>query len=196
MKSYKLFKESVGGYSNIGATAVDFKNFKRDLKAYIEGVDAQMLIDKLFRKAEVCSSFFYYDVDESDKLTRIFWTDSICRQNYSYFGDVLSFDATYGTNRYNLVFVPFTGADNHQKCVTFAARLLLKEDVDSYVWLLSRFINAMGSEPTCVIMDQDPAMRIAIEKVIPHVKHRYCMWHIMNKLTTKVGPCLVRMLIF
>ncbi|CAH9136604.1 unnamed protein product [Cuscuta epithymum] len=87
-----------------------------------------------------------------------------------------------------MVFVPFTGADNHQKCVTFAAGLISKEDVDPYVWLLSRFINAMGSEPTCVITDQDPAMRIAIEKVIPNVKHRYCMWHIMNKLTSKVGP--------
>ncbi|CAH9117244.1 unnamed protein product [Cuscuta epithymum] len=191
MKSYKLFKESVGGYSNIGATAVDFKNFKRDLRAYIEGVDAQMLIDKLFRKVEVCSSFFFdYDVDENDQLTKIFWADPICRRNYSYFGDVVSFDATFRTNRYNLVFVPFTGVDNHKKCVTFAAGLLSKEDVESYVWLVSRFIDAMGSVPMCVITDQDPAMRIAIQKVIPNVKHRYCMWHIMNKLTTKVGPVL------
>ncbi|CAH9112386.1 unnamed protein product, partial [Cuscuta epithymum] len=150
-----------------------------------------MLIDKLFRKVEVCSSFFFdYDVDESDQLTRIFWADPTCRKNYSYFGDVVSFDATYGTNRYSLVFVPFTGVDNHKKCITFAAGLLAKEDVESYVWLLTRFIKAMGRQPACVITDQDPSMRIAIEKVLPESRHRYCMWHIMEKVTKKVGPVL------
>ncbi|CAH9138353.1 unnamed protein product [Cuscuta epithymum] len=191
MKSYRLYKETVGGYSNIGATAVDFKNFKRDLMAYISGVDAQIVVDKLFRKQDVCSAFFFdYDVDDTDQLTRLFWADPICRKNYALFGDVVSFDATYGTNRYNMVFGPFTGVDNHRKCITFGAGLLLKEDVESYVWLFTRFINAMARQPTCIITDQDPAMRIAIEKVFTSSKHRYCMWHIMNKVTQKVGPVL------
>ncbi|CAH9084527.1 unnamed protein product, partial [Cuscuta europaea] len=191
MKSYRLYKEIVGGYSNIGATSVDFKNFKRDLMAYIAGVDAQIVIDKLFRKQEVSSAFFFdYDVNDSDQLTRLFWADPICRKNYALFGDVVSFDATYGTNRYNMVFGPFTEVDNHRKCVTFGAGLLLKEDVESYVWLFTCFINVMGRQPTCIITYQDPAMRIAIEKVFTSSKHRYCMWHIMSKVTQKVGPVL------
>ncbi|CAH9074566.1 unnamed protein product [Cuscuta europaea] len=190
-KSYRLFKGFVGGYSNIGATAVDFKNFKRDLKAYIEGVDAHMLIDKLFRKQELCSAFIFdYDVDETDKLTRLFWCDPIARENYSCFGDVISFDATYGTNRCNKVFTPFTGVDNHKKCITYDAGLLSKEDVDSYVWIFMRFLNAMHREPNCIVTDQDPAMQIAIEKVFSHARHRYCMWHIMKMVTSKVGPVL------
>ncbi|RAL54253.1 hypothetical protein DM860_001381 [Cuscuta australis] len=104
MKSYRLFKESVGGFNNVGATAIDFKNFKRDLKAYIAGVDAQMLIDKLFRKKQTCSAFhFDYDVDESDQLTKVFWCDPIAKKNYAMFGDVISFDATFNTNRYILL---------------------------------------------------------------------------------------------
>ncbi|VFQ77277.1 unnamed protein product [Cuscuta campestris] len=149
MKSYRLFKESVGGYSSVGATAVDFKNFKCDLKAYIGGGDAQMVIDKLFRKSEVCPGF-----------------------------------------RYMMIFTPFTGVDNHKKCVTFGFGLLSSEDAESYSWLLRSFMNAMGNAPSCIITDQDPSMRIAIEEVLPQTKHRYCMWHIMNKLSGKVGLVL------
>ncbi|CAH9054178.1 unnamed protein product [Cuscuta epithymum] len=191
MKCYRLYKETVGGYANIGATSVDFKNFKRDLKAYLVGVDAQMLIDKLFRKKEICSAFsFDYDVDESDQLTRVFWADPVSIKNYALFGDVVSFDATYETNRYDMVFAPFTGVDNHKKCITFAVGLLSKEDVESYVWLFRCFLNAMGREPKCIITDQDPSMKIAIPQVFTNTCHRFCMWHIMEKVSKKVGPVL------
>ncbi|XP_048503259.2 protein FAR1-RELATED SEQUENCE 5-like [Beta vulgaris subsp. vulgaris] len=42
-KSFRILKENVGGYDNIGASKQDFKNFSRDLKAYIDGSDAQSL---------------------------------------------------------------------------------------------------------------------------------------------------------
>ncbi|VFQ83051.1 unnamed protein product [Cuscuta campestris] len=191
MKSYRLFKESVGGYSSVGAPAVDFKNFKRDLKAYIAGGDAQMVIDKLFRKSEVCPGFrFDCEVDEYDKLSRLFWCDAASRKSYSLFGDVVSFDATYKTNRYMMIFALFTGVDNHKKCVTFGFGILSSEDTESYSWLLRSFMNAMGNAPRCIITHQDPSMRIAIQEVLPQTKHRYCMWHIMNKLSGKVGPVL------
>ncbi|XP_074315322.1 protein FAR1-RELATED SEQUENCE 5-like [Silene latifolia] len=38
VKAYRGWKELCGGYDNIGATEVDFKNFVRDIKTYI-GVD-------------------------------------------------------------------------------------------------------------------------------------------------------------
>ncbi|VFQ60774.1 unnamed protein product [Cuscuta campestris] len=193
MKSYRLFKESVGGYDNVGATAVDFKNFKRDLKAYIAGGDAQMVIDKLFRKHETCSAFFFeYDVDESDQLTRLFWCDPVARKNYSLFGDVVSFDATYETNRYNMIFAPFTSVDNHCKCITFGAGLLTREDDESYAWLFRRFLNAMGNAPKCIITDQDLSLRGAAQKAFPRTSHRYCMWHIMKKVGGKVDDELAK----
>ncbi|VFQ86114.1 unnamed protein product [Cuscuta campestris] len=197
MKSYRLFKESVGGYDNVGATAVDFKNFKRDLKAYIAGADAQMLIDKLFRKKQTCSAFhFDYDVDESDQLTRVFWCDPIARKKFAMFGDVISFDATFNTNRYKMVFTPFTGVDNHRRCVTFAAGLLRREDVPSYTWLFNRFLDAMGHAPQCIITNQDASMAIAIPEVFPKTIHRLCMWHITNKITAKVDNELAKDQVF
>ncbi|KAL9997684.1 putative MULE transposase domain, FHY3/FAR1 family [Helianthus debilis subsp. tardiflorus] len=38
-----------------------------------------------------------------------------------------------------------------------------------------------------VVMDQDPAMKQAIEEVFPISRHRFCMWHIMKKVADKVG---------
>ena len=61
------------------------------------------------------NAFYYdYDVDEDDSLCRLFWVDAECKKNYKLFGDMLSFDTTYGINKYNLVFALFTGVDNHK----------------------------------------------------------------------------------
>ncbi|XP_031106329.1 protein FAR1-RELATED SEQUENCE 5-like [Ipomoea triloba] len=133
---------------------------------------------------------FEYDVDEADQLSRVFLADAVSRKNFSLFGDVVSFDATYRTNRYNLVFVPFTGIDNHKRCITFGAGLLTKEDIDSYVWLLESFKKIMGHDPICVVTDQDPVVKVAVAQVFGASKHRFCMWHIMCKVGEKVGPVL------
>ncbi|XP_019166905.1 PREDICTED: protein FAR1-RELATED SEQUENCE 5-like [Ipomoea nil] len=123
-------------------------------------------------------------------MSRLFWADPMSKKNFAAFGDVVSFDATYSTNRYNLVFTPFTGVDNHRKCITFGAGLLLKEDIEFYVWLFEKFKKAMGMEPRIIVTDQDPTMKVAIPTVFKQARHRYCMWHIMCKFGEKVGPTL------
>ena len=85
-----------------------------------------------------------------------------------------------------MVFVPFTGINHHNRCITFASGLLSDETVGAYKWLLDEFKNAFGKDPNVVITDQDPSMKIAIPECFPDTRHRLCMWHIMQKLTTKV----------
>ncbi|XP_019178150.1 PREDICTED: protein FAR1-RELATED SEQUENCE 5-like [Ipomoea nil] len=161
--------------------------------AYIEDTDAQLVLDKYMEKKNASPEFYFaHDVDELDQLCRIFWADPKARHNFKLFGDTMSFDATYGTNRYKLVFVPFTGVDHHKKSVTFAAGLIAREDVDSYTWLLEHFKKAMGKVPACTVTDQDPAMKVAIARVFDSTRHRYCMWHIMTKVCEKVGPTLAK----
>ncbi|XP_031101924.1 protein FAR1-RELATED SEQUENCE 5-like [Ipomoea triloba] len=108
----------------------------------------------------------------------------------------LSFDATYQTNRYDMVFTSFTGIDNHKKSITFAVGLLTKEDIASYVWLFEYFKKAMGGEPKVIVTDQDPAMRQAIPAVFSEARDRFCMWHIMCKVGEKVGFVLSKNEIF
>lgn len=85
-----------------------------------------------------------------------------------------------------MVFVPFTGIDNHNRCVTFGAGLISKETIESYKWLLDSFLTAFGQAPKIVVTDQDAAMKQAIHDIFPTSRHRLCMWHIMQKLSTKV----------
>ncbi|GJZ12162.1 FAR1-related sequence 5-like protein [Tanacetum coccineum] len=46
------------------------------------------------------------------------------------------FDSRYPALTYIMVFVSFTGIDNHNHSVTFEAGLLSDETVNSYKWLL------------------------------------------------------------
>ena len=122
---------------------------------------------------------------------RAFLANGIARFNYSLYGDVLSFDTTYDTNRYKMIFAPFTGLDNHRLCVSFGAAFLSDEKSESFMWLFDKFLDAMGGHMlVCLITDQDPAMKVAINAKFPLTTHRFCIWHIMRKLSEKVGSCL------
>ncbi|XP_035838091.1 protein FAR1-RELATED SEQUENCE 6-like [Helianthus annuus] len=67
--------------------------------------------------------------------------------------------------RYKMVFVPFTGIDNHYRNVTLGAGLLASESIESYKWILNSFLKSFGRQPKVVVTDQDPAMKQAIEEV-------------------------------
>nr|KAJ0211507.1 hypothetical protein LSAT_V11C400213550 [Lactuca sativa] len=176
-----------GGFDSRGGTAVDFKNFHKDLNYKIGVKDSQMVVDILTNR-KLCFSNFSFDVqkDADDHLTRLFWADDTLKANYKEFGDVLSFDATYQTNKYSMVFVLFTGVDCHKHCVTFAAGLLAREIADAYVWLLEVLRKAFFKPPMMIIIDQDSSMKKAINFVFPKLKHRLYMWHITHKLEEKI----------
>ncbi|GJW02674.1 regulation of nuclear pre-mRNA domain-containing protein 1B [Tanacetum coccineum] len=127
---------------------------------------------------------FQYRVENSE-LVSMFWADEVAKCNYKEFGDIVSFDATFNSNKYNMKFVPFIGIDNHGKCVTLGSGMLLHEDTKSYTWLLTAFMTAFLKEPTMIVTDQDGAMKRAIEAVFTKSKHRLCMWHIMQKIPSK-----------
>ncbi|WOG86546.1 hypothetical protein DCAR_0205758 [Daucus carota subsp. sativus] len=50
------------------------------------------------------------------------------------------------------------------------------------IWIPS----SMGRAPTCVITDQCPAIKKAIQLNWTDTKHRLCVWHIMNKLPAQM----------
>nr|KAJ0192816.1 hypothetical protein LSAT_V11C800396140 [Lactuca sativa] len=170
-QAHRLFTAINGGYNIIGGTIDDFKNLMRDLNCFIGGTDAQMLVNKMNNKTKNVPNFSFDFRVENKQLNAMFWANETSKINYKEFGDVVSFDATFRTNRYDMVFVPFTGIDNHKKCVTFGVGLLSKEDIDSYTLLLKSFLKAF-----------DPAMKNAIANVFPKSIHWLCMWHITSKL--------------
>ncbi|XP_042036907.1 protein FAR1-RELATED SEQUENCE 5-like [Salvia splendens] len=112
--------------------------------------------------------------------------DPTVKRNYHLYGDIVSFDKTYSTNRYCMIFAPFTGKDNHGRPVTFAVGLLSKENVNSFSWLFNQFVKCMVVAPKLIVTDQDLRMKVAIEEVLVNTRHRWCMWHVMNKVADKL----------
>ncbi len=53
--------------------------------------------------------------------------------DYDCFGDVLVFDTTYRTNKYNLICAPFVGINYHWQNVMFGCAFLLDETTESDV---------------------------------------------------------------
>ncbi|XP_057746876.1 protein FAR1-RELATED SEQUENCE 8-like [Arachis stenosperma] len=57
--------------------------------------------------------FFEIDVDENYSIRNVFWIDARCRAAWEYFGDVVTFNTTYKTNRYDMSFGSFVGVNHH-----------------------------------------------------------------------------------
>lgn len=100
--AHRLFSGIQGGYNVFGGLLNDFKNYNRDLNCFIGGSDAQMLVDKMSNRKDNVENFsFDFRVDENTKeLNTLFWADETAKINYKEFGDVVSFDATFRTNRF------------------------------------------------------------------------------------------------
>ncbi|KAF5442386.1 hypothetical protein F2P56_035049 [Juglans regia] len=110
------------------------------------------------------------------------------RAAYESFVDVITFDTTYLTNAYKMPFAPFVGVNHHGQSILFGCGLISNEDAHTFEWLFESWLKCMNDQPPkAIITDQDKAMKIAISRVFPTSRHRFCLWHIMKKLPEKFG---------
>ncbi|KAK1411427.1 hypothetical protein QVD17_37976 [Tagetes erecta] len=124
VKARRFLVSLMGEVHNVRGTVTDFKNFSQSIRIFIGDRDLQMILERLREHLESLTNFFFDFVVQNGKLRSVFWADEISKLNYEAFGDVLAFDATYQTNKYNMIFVPFTGVDNKKNCVIFGAGLI------------------------------------------------------------------------
>ncbi|XP_073358034.1 protein FAR1-RELATED SEQUENCE 5-like [Aegilops tauschii subsp. strangulata] len=120
--------------------------------------------------------------DSSNAILSLFWTNSRSRLDYLLFGDIISFDTTFSTNKYNMPFAPIIGVNGHSRTIVFGWALLQDEKADTFKWLFETFVDVMGGKkPRVVLTDQDAAMKKAVPKVFPDAFHRFCIWHVCRK---------------
>ncbi|XP_022872026.1 uncharacterized protein LOC111391106 [Olea europaea var. sylvestris] len=99
--------------------------------------------------------------------------DNRSRQAYKEFGDIVTFDTTYLTNKYDMPSAPFVGVNHHGQSILLGCGLLSNEDTGTFVWLFKTWLKCMyGHPPHGIITDQDKAMQNAIEIVFLNTKHR------------------------
>ncbi|KAJ9551304.1 hypothetical protein OSB04_015349 [Centaurea solstitialis] len=185
-KAHNIQAALKGGVENVGATVVDYKNASRGMIKYVGTKDAQMLINLMKKRQNYAPDFFFEYKVVMGELQAIFWADEISRMNYKEFGDTVSFDATYRTNRHAYNFVPFIAIDNHKRSVVVGSALISNEDAVNYSWVLQAFLRAHEKQPRFVITDQCLGMKAAIPLVFTESTHRFCAWHIMDKMPGKV----------
>ncbi|XP_031248146.1 protein FAR1-RELATED SEQUENCE 5-like [Pistacia vera] len=126
-------------------------------------------------------------LDEEGRLKNVLWVDARSRAAFKEFGDVVTFDTTYLTNKYDMPFGAFVGVDHHGHSILLGCGLISNEDTKTFVWLFQSWLACMlNCAPKAIITDQDKAMQNAIEIVFPGTRHRWCLWHIMKKLPEKL----------
>ncbi|RYR19031.1 hypothetical protein Ahy_B03g063698 [Arachis hypogaea] len=100
-KTFLALANEVGGPSNLGFFEKDVKNYiSARLRSTNINADVKEMLDYLMRMKEMNPNFFYVvNVDDDYKFQSAVWVDVRCRASYEYYGDVVSFDTTYSTNR-------------------------------------------------------------------------------------------------
>ncbi|XP_047326842.1 protein FAR1-RELATED SEQUENCE 5-like [Impatiens glandulifera] len=189
-KSFQSFVVEAGGYDNLKFDERSCRNFiSESRKLRLGNGDAEALSQYFTLMQSKSPNFYYvYDLDEDSRIRNVFWADGRCRAAYQCFSDVITFDTTYLTNRYDMPFSPFVGVNHDGQSILLGCGLLSSEDSSSFIWLFNAWLTCMhGCAPKAIITDQCRSMAIAIERVFPNTKHRLCLWHIMKKLPAKFG---------
>ncbi|KAG7539711.1 Zinc finger SWIM-type [Arabidopsis thaliana x Arabidopsis arenosa] len=188
-----LIKE-YGGISKVGFTEVDCRNYMRNNRQKsIEG-EIQLLLDYL-RQMNADNPNFFYAVQGSDdqSVGNVFWADPKARMDFTYFGDTVTFDTTYRSNRYRLPFAPFTGVNHHGQPILFGCAFIINETEASFLWLFNTWLAAMSTHPpVSITTDHDAVIRAAIMQVFPGARHRFCKWHIFKKCQEKLSHVFLK----
>jgi hypothetical protein len=192
-KNFNSLVIEAGGYENLTFGEKECRNFiakERYLQLGTGGAGA--LRDYFIRMQSINDGFYFaMDFDDDGRLKNVFWADARSRAAYEDFGDVVTFDTTYLTNKYEMPFAPFVGVNHHGQSILFGAALISKENTETFVWLFETWLKCMnGRSPNAIITDQDRAMKNAINVVFPNAQHRLCLWHILKKLPDKFGSHL------
>ncbi|CAL1380751.1 unnamed protein product [Linum trigynum] len=102
-----LVVSEAGGYDNLSYTRKDAYNYAdKERKEQISEGDAATALAYL---QAICSAYYHFVIelkkDEDDRLINILWADSVSVADYACFGELLSFDATYKRNIYQMPLV-------------------------------------------------------------------------------------------
>nr|GEX17157.1 hypothetical protein [Tanacetum cinerariifolium] len=98
-KAHNLYSKMKGGTQYVHGTSDDFKNHIRDVNAFVGESDAQMLINKKENRKNFVPNFTFHYLVKNSELVAMFWADEVAKCNYKEFGDIISFDATFRTNK-------------------------------------------------------------------------------------------------
>ncbi|KAE8734752.1 Protein FAR1-RELATED SEQUENCE 4 [Hibiscus syriacus] len=185
-KSLAAVSKLFSAYQNIDFLEGYMRNqHDKGRSLVLEEGDAQVLLELLMQMQEENPKFFYaVDLNEEHRLRNVFWVDAKGMEDFSNFGDIVSFDTTYFTNKYKIPLVLFIGVNHHIQPTLLGCALIADETVYSFLWLMQTWFIAMGERaPQVMLTDQNNAIKAAVAAVFPSTRHCFCLWHVLEKLT-------------
>ncbi|XP_016166873.1 protein FAR1-RELATED SEQUENCE 7-like [Arachis ipaensis] len=85
--------------------------------------------------------FFELELEVNQSIKIAFWANARSRAACEYFRDVILFDTTYNTNRYNLVFGSFIEVNHHRQSTLLGCALMKNEDIQLFKWLFECWLH-------------------------------------------------------
>ncbi|KAF2914286.1 hypothetical protein DAI22_10g150800, partial [Oryza sativa Japonica Group] len=119
--AHQLASIQVGGSLNLNCTLRDHKNYLRGKRQreMVYGQAGSMLMHFQDKIAENPSFQYALQMDSEEQISNIFWVDAKMLTDYAYFGDVVSFDTTFGTNKESRPFGVFVGFNQFRETMVF-----------------------------------------------------------------------------
>ncbi|XP_057756895.1 protein FAR-RED IMPAIRED RESPONSE 1-like [Arachis stenosperma] len=189
-KIYQSFVAATGGHRELNFIEKDVRNYiTREVRNVSEQEDAKEFGKYLLRMKEKNKNFFFeLELEEDQSIKLAFWADARSRAAFEYFGDVISFDTTYNTNRYNLVCGSFVGVNHHGQSTLLGCSLMKNKEIESFKWLFQCWLRCMGGNaPKGFLTDQCASIKRALEACMPTTIYCWCIWHIMKKISSKLN---------
>uniref|UniRef100_A0A803MSB5 Zinc finger PMZ-type domain-containing protein n=1 Tax=Chenopodium quinoa TaxID=63459 RepID=A0A803MSB5_CHEQI len=188
-KSFNALLVESGGHENISYNMRDIRNIVNLERRRSRFQGDAVALEEYFRVQKEFDSTFYSAIqrDGEGRLMNAFWPDARSRASWKDFGDIITFDTTFSTNRYRMPFSPFVGVNHHGKSIVFSSALISHEDSKTFVWVFRQWLECMGKPPTGILTDQCRAIGKAVEKVFPKVPHRICLWHLLQNAAKSLG---------
>ncbi|XP_028117459.1 protein FAR-RED IMPAIRED RESPONSE 1-like [Camellia sinensis] len=136
VRNFHSIVVEVGGYEALTLDERDVRNHivnTRRLRLEVEDAESVALY---FHTIQQQNSNLYsvIDLDEDGRMQNLFWANVRGRATYKAFGDVVSFDTTYLTNKYDMLITPFVGINYHGQSILLGYELLYNENTETFVW--------------------------------------------------------------
>ncbi|XP_041016202.1 protein FAR1-RELATED SEQUENCE 5-like [Juglans microcarpa x Juglans regia] len=144
-KSFRSLVVGVGRFENLPFLEKNCHNYIDKARHLRVGAGGAGVLRDYFCRMQYKNPGFFslMDLDDDGRLKNVFWADPRSRAAYQHFGDVVTFNTSYLTNRYGMPFAPFVGVSHHGQSILLGAGLISSEDTKTFIWSFQTWLQCM-----------------------------------------------------
>ncbi|XP_042974885.1 protein FAR1-RELATED SEQUENCE 5-like [Carya illinoinensis] len=110
-KSFASLVQEASRFENLSFNEKDYRNYIDKVRHIQLGKGGVGTLREYFSRMQYKKDelFSLMDMDDDGWLRNVLWAHAQSKAACKYFGDIVTFDTTYLTNRYRMSFAPFVG---------------------------------------------------------------------------------------